>query len=390
MNTTNTPAARRHELKTDPAVFAAVLAGAKTHEIRKNDRGFAVGDDLLLRETTYTGEQMGRGYPLHYTGRELERSVSHVLSGYGLQDGWCILSLAQARLAAQPVVAKPLSAHEIECLWSQHAEDACPGSRRLAFARAVEAEVQARAALAAPVAAQADTTEQDEWRVGEFWSSANPGMRVLMLARGIDIENFGQHKDFIRWVGRSSADADATSAGEADTAVPEHYSLRLQEAKSIIESLISEWQPGFLDGKYDSDEPEENALRTRVNAWLMSAVSQAVEQPADDAEDARTQAARDVLAERRRQVEAEGWTPEHDDMHADGQMAVAAGYYALACGYPGERDIGRGHVPQYWPWAPSWWKPKGARANLIRAGALILAEIERLDRAAAVEQKGAA
>lgn len=94
-------------------------------------------------------------------------------------------------------------------------------------------------------------------------------------------------------------------------------------------------------------------------------------------------AARDVLAERRRQVETEGWTPERDDMHGDGQMAVAAGYYALSCGYPYERDIGHGgRTPAYWPWAPSWWKPKDKRSNLVKAGALILAEIERIDRAA--------
>ncbi len=99
----------------------------------------------------------------------------------------------------------------------------------------------------------------------------------------------------------------------------------------------------------------------------------------------QTAAARDVLAERQRQIEVEGWTPEHDDMNGDGQMAVAAGYYALACGYPHERDIGRGQVPSYWPWEPSWWKPRTKRENLVRSGALVLAEIERLDRAAQLD-----
>ncbi|MGA4275628.1 hypothetical protein ACI2VH_02665 [Ralstonia nicotianae] len=98
---------------------------------------------------------------------------------------------------------------------------------------------------------------------------------------------------------------------------------------------------------------------------------------------AETAAARDVLAERARQISAEGWTPEHDDEHADGQMALAAGYYALACAFPHERDIGGGRVPSYWPWDKSWWKPRDPRRNLVKAGALILAEIERLDRAAA-------
>jgi hypothetical protein len=86
---------RRHELKTDPAVFAAVLAGEKTHEIRKNDRGFAVGDDLLLRETTHTGAEIAAGAPLEYTGRTILCTVSHILTGYGLLDGWCILSIAR-------------------------------------------------------------------------------------------------------------------------------------------------------------------------------------------------------------------------------------------------------------------------------------------------------
>ena len=41
-----------------------------------------------------------------------------------------------------------------------------------------------------------------------------------------------------------------------------------------------------------------------------------------------SQAVLDVAAERRRQIEAEGWTPEHDDEHSAGQLAGAAGCYA--------------------------------------------------------------
>lgn len=103
-----------------------------------------------------------------------------------------------------------------------------------------------------------------------------------------------------------------------------------------------------------------------------------------------TQAAKDVFAERQRQITAEGWTPEHDDAHVGGQMAVAAGYYALACGFPHERGIGGGRIPQYWPWDKEWWKPSDKRRNLVKAAALILAEIERLDRAAIAGAKGGA
>jgi hypothetical protein len=93
----------------------------------------------------------------------------------------------------------------------------------------------------------------------------------------------------------------------------------------------------------------------------------------------------DIAAERRRQMEVEGWTPEHDDAHSDGQMAVAAASYAMHAHQP-ER-IKRITAPMYWPWAYEWFKPSTARRDLVKAGALIAAEIERLDRA---EQKGGA
>ena len=82
-----------HELKTDSEVFQAVVDGRKTFEIRFNDRDFKVGDELVLLETIHTGEQMKHGKPLLYSGNELHKTVSYVLSGYGLQDGWVILGI---------------------------------------------------------------------------------------------------------------------------------------------------------------------------------------------------------------------------------------------------------------------------------------------------------
>lgn len=84
-----------HELKTDPKVFDDVLSGNKKFEIRFNDRGYKVGDELHLRKTKYTGEQMKDWAPLEYTGNEIAVSVTHVLRGpvYGLEDGWVIMSI---------------------------------------------------------------------------------------------------------------------------------------------------------------------------------------------------------------------------------------------------------------------------------------------------------
>jgi hypothetical protein len=81
-------------LKTDPEVFQAVFEGTKNFEIRKNDRDFQVGDTLLLRETKFSGEEMAVGVPLIYTGRSIVCDVKYILQGlYGLQDGWCIMSI---------------------------------------------------------------------------------------------------------------------------------------------------------------------------------------------------------------------------------------------------------------------------------------------------------
>ncbi|KAA2294320.1 hypothetical protein F1C11_32370, partial [Pseudomonas aeruginosa] len=82
----------------------------------------------------------------------------------------------------------------------------------------------------------------------------------------------------------------------------------------------------------------------------------------------------DVQAERRRQIEAEGWTPEHDDLYCAAELPRAAAAYILN----GAND----EAPAIWPFVAKWWKPRDARSNYVRAAALILAEIERLDRAA--------
>lgn len=100
-----------------------------------------------------------------------------------------------------------------------------------------------------------------------------------------------------------------------------------------------------------------------------------------------TAAAADVLAERQRQVTAEGWSPKHDDQYKNTELAFAASCYAFhaAAATWDLEDDGIPYdihpVPKQWPWDPSWWKPTDARRDLVKAGALILAEIERIDRA---------
>ncbi|PZO72293.1 MAG: hypothetical protein DI640_13040 [Sphingomonas taxi] len=87
-------------------------------------------------------------------------------------------------------------------------------------------------------------------------------------------------------------------------------------------------------------------------------------------------AARDVMGERQRQIAREGWSEAHDDEYREGQLAAAAACY---CHPEPAMDDTRG-VPFSWPWQTKWWKPTDRRRDLVKAGALILAEIERLDR----------
>lgn len=95
---------KEHVLKTDHVVFQDVLDGNKTFEIRFNDRGYQVGDLVVLKETEFTGEQMKSGQPLVYTGREIQKRISYVLSGYGLHEGWVILGIQDLNAAKAQAV----------------------------------------------------------------------------------------------------------------------------------------------------------------------------------------------------------------------------------------------------------------------------------------------
>jgi hypothetical protein len=122
----------------------------------------------------------------------------------------------------------------------------------------------------------------------------------------------------------------------------------------------------------------------------------------------------DVIAERQRQVSLEGWTDDHDDTHDKGELAGAASCYAMKGvtytppnHYPPRKTyaavvearehadknsgtireavrlaLGEPKAPRNWPWDASWWKPLDRRSNLVKAAALLIAEIERLDRRA--------
>lgn len=89
-----------------------------------------------------------------------------------------------------------------------------------------------------------------------------------------------------------------------------------------------------------------------------------------------------IAAERQRQIESEGFNPHHDDLYERDELArAAAAYLTYSPGWTPQH----GACIQDWPWDAGWFKPKDRRANLIRAGALIAAELDRMAREDAYE-----
>lgn len=74
-----------HELKLWPEFYAPLQSGDKRFELRKDDRGFRAGDELVLREWDPRSEK--------YTGRELQGTVTYLCSGMGLQPGFVCMSV---------------------------------------------------------------------------------------------------------------------------------------------------------------------------------------------------------------------------------------------------------------------------------------------------------
>lgn len=89
-----------------------------------------------------------------------------------------------------------------------------------------------------------------------------------------------------------------------------------------------------------------------------------------------TPAEAEVIVERRRQVSQEGFTAEHDDRHTNGVIAMAAMCYT----HPSAILSLQKEPPCAWPWGRKCWKPKDYHTNLVKATALLLAELERIMR----------
>ncbi|HFX1042236.1 TPA: hypothetical protein ACID0Q_001810 [Pseudomonas aeruginosa] len=244
----------------------------------------------------------------------------------------------------------------------QHKWDAIIAERDAALARVAELERQEPVATVAKVP-------------GEDWNSLDFHRDLQHMQPGTKLYAApvaqAQHSvpdgaaDLCRFLAKLYCELDGL-----------RYSTAKLPAEQIADALIFKWPVlqgarNQLNIKRISEQPyDESKLHSAIAAMLAAAPGNSV-----------PQAWLDVQAERRRQITAEGWTPEHDDEHADGQMARAAACYALAGSSAPNDGTAALLVSLAWPWDEQWWKPSTARRDLVKACALALAEIERLDRA---------
>jgi len=91
---------RNHKVKTDPHLFRMTWAGMRNFEIRRDDRGYRLGDTMTLRETVRDDAELAEGESHDFTGRMIKLNIDYVLLGpvYGLMNGWVIMSTTVTEL----------------------------------------------------------------------------------------------------------------------------------------------------------------------------------------------------------------------------------------------------------------------------------------------------
>jgi hypothetical protein len=214
-----------------------------------------------------------------------------------------------------------------------------------------------------------------------------------MASRNPMTDDVKTRKELLEWLRHYFDDRTSTERADALAAL-----LAEREWQSVDENAPKETILEGFFGIHSNDVPCVHLVFLKGTEWLMWDASskmgwEKLGQPPTHVRtlefkwhDAHKQILYDIGVERLRQVRArvsgpggerisgEGWTVEHDDEHTEGELAMAAACYAA-------------NNTSMWPptWDFSWWKPKDRRRDLIRAAALIVAEIERLDRASASE-----
>ncbi len=173
---------------------------------------------------------------------------------------------------------------------------------------------------------------------------------------------------------------EAILDGIAAAPAADPKSIELEATEDMLSSARMELDM-LRKALWVSVEPHQSLFERMIEAAESKAA----------ARDALTTAARDVLAERARQISEEDWTPDHDDEHVNDEIAAMACFYLMP---PASRDwdanstsygptLGQAILPEGW-----YGKTGDRRRELVKGVALGLAEIERFDRAAIAAAKG--
>ena len=161
------------------------------------------------------------------------------------------------------------------------------------------------------------------------------------------------------------------------------------EAWHYEQYLLENPNVDIANAKYIYDYAHKNALVCQLKeshfiAW-QAAKAQAVPEGF---------AIKDVINERQRQINQEFYSTENDDEYEQNELLRAAVCYAenvVRRGWVFDSNFGpdvyqEEEVPDLWPWDLDFWKPKNPRRDLVRAAALLIAEIERIDRTTGASQ----
>lgn len=225
-----------------------------------------------------------------------------------------------------------------------------------------------RLAQAAVLASRSPVSEEKARAfIEDVWESALVGNVLLTHKEQVDLALDDMLKSFSMPNGISE---------EKARAIPDH---RMFAAIRVVKAIV-DGMP--VEGWSTQEKVWVDYVVTAKEQAIWSIVTGTLEgmefRPKESAPSSSGwKAAQDVISERKRQMEKESWSPEHDDGHKDGEIASAAAAYARVYGGGG---LAMASAVALWPWDMKWFKPKSQRENLVRAGALILAEIERLDR----------
>lgn len=219
-----------------------------------------------------------------------------------------------------------------------------------------------------------------------------PGMRLETPAHALAIDALG-------WLGKQPAVAGFVYGGqphmppqclhqiaEPDTQKPFMWAIKEPGGSAYMDegcvSSVREDVQAEVDGLNSGLDDEDDTYQV-VPVYLTAPILGPL-----------TQAARDVLSERQRQVEEEGYDPEYDDSHANDEIAAMAALFVMPEGARDwdARSTGYGQTLGEALLPPDWNFPRmsNRRDQLVKGTAMALAEIERIDRAAQKAQEQAA